>query len=81
MADFSQIAQLLSIPEKYTWVLILAAIWSLTWKAIACWKAARKNHVFWFILLFVINTIGIFEILYIFLISEMLKEKKNKKKK
>lgn len=44
----------------------LLGIWSFVWKAIALWKAGRNNHFAWFIALFVINTLGILEIIYIF---------------
>ncbi len=48
------------------------------------WKAARKNSPIWFVALIVINTIGIFEILYIYLFSEIklddLKSEKTKNK-
>jgi len=49
------------------------------------WKSARKNSPAWFVALLVINTIGIFEILYIYLFSEiklddLQSEKKVKRK-
>lgn len=54
-------------------VLLLAVIiiWSGVWKIMALWKAARKKHVVWFIVLALVNTIGILEILYLFVFSEM----------
>ncbi len=48
-------------------------IWSLAWKGIALWKSARLNKMWWFIPLLVINTMGILEILYIFIFSEKRK--------
>ena len=52
--------------ELLIYVLLLAAIaWSLTWKGIALWKCARNNQLTTFIALLVINTLGIFEIVYI----------------
>lgn len=63
-------------------ILFLVLIWTLVWKALALWKAAKKNHLIWFILLLVINTLGILEILYIFLFSKInLNEKVKKIKK
>jgi len=44
--------------------------WSLVWKGIALWKAARKGDKFWFVFLLLVNTVGIFEILYIYIFSE-----------
>ena len=51
-------------------LIILALIWSLPWKGIALWKAARAGSKNWFIALLVINTLGILEMLYIFVFSK-----------
>ncbi|MCL5006710.1 MAG: DUF5652 family protein [Patescibacteria group bacterium] len=50
--------------------LAVVVLWTLPWKGWALWKAARKNSLAWFIALLVINTVGILEILYIFIFSE-----------
>jgi hypothetical protein len=52
------------------WLVLLIMVWSLAWKGVALWKAARNEHKWWFIPLLVINTVGILEIIYIFLFSE-----------
>ena len=49
-----------------TITFVILTIWSVIWKAIALWRAGRNNQVGWFVVLFLINTIGILEILYIF---------------
>ena len=46
-------------------ILSLLLIWAAAWKAVALWKAAQNNQRRWFIALFLINTLGILEILYI----------------
>ncbi len=46
--------------------LLLLIIWSMIWKGIALWKAARHKDLAWFVIMFLINTIGILEIIYIF---------------
>lgn len=56
-------------------VFFLLVIWSGVWKAIALWKSARNNHLGWFIALCIINTLGVLEILYIYIWSK--KENKN----
>jgi len=53
-----------------TWVIFLAIAWTLPWKGVALWKAAKSDHKWWFIALLVINTLGILEILYIFVFSK-----------
>ena len=45
-------------------------IWSVFWKGLALWRSARMNHKGWFIALLIINTVGIFEIVYIIVTRE-----------
>jgi len=57
-------------------VIIFLAIWSLVWKGMALWKAARKGETTWFIALLVVNTVGILDILYLYVFSERSKSVK-----
>lgn len=50
-------------------VFIPLIIWTLIWKGLALWKAARLGDRNWFIIMLVLNTAGILEILYIFVFS------------
>lgn len=52
------------------WVLFLAVAWTIPWKGVALWKAARNGHKWWFIALLVINTLAVLEILYIFVFGK-----------
>jgi hypothetical protein len=52
-----------------TVLLLLLVAWSIPWKGIALWKAARRDHLAWFVILFIINTVGLLEIIYIFLVA------------
>ncbi len=45
--------------------------WSFVWKLIAMWHAAKRNERVWFVLLFLINTLGLFEIVYLFAIAKI----------
>ncbi len=45
-------------------------IWSLAWKGVALWRCARRNDLWWFIAIMIINTLGILEIIYIVFFSE-----------
>ena len=56
------------------WTLIALALWSFVWKGFALWYAGRHNQKWWFIALLVINTVGILEILYLFVFSSEEKE-------
>ncbi len=66
--EINSIASVLGIP---LWFFVIILVWSLVWKLLALWKAARKNSIVWFVILAVVNTVGILEILYIFLFSKM----------
>ncbi|MDD5625993.1 MAG: DUF5652 family protein [Patescibacteria group bacterium] len=53
-----------------SWVMYLVILWTLPWKGIALWMAARRNDAWWFVSLLVINTLGILEIFYILVFSK-----------
>jgi len=50
-------------------VIPLAVVWTMAWKGVALWRAGRNAHLVWFIVLFIVNTLGILEIIYIFAFS------------
>lgn len=50
--------------------IIPFVLWSLVWKGMALWRAAKLNHRKWFMALLVVNTVGILEILYLFVFSK-----------
>lgn len=56
------------------WIIIFLAIWTIPWKGVALWKSARLNHWIWFVVFLVVNTLGILEILYIFIFSKRHRE-------
>jgi len=41
-------------------------IWSLAWKGVAMWAAAKHSQKNWFIAILILNTLGILEIIYLF---------------
>lgn len=57
-------------PNTQNLILVLALLWSLPWKGVALWKAGRNNSIPWFIVLLLVNTLGILEILYIFVLGK-----------
>ncbi|MCX6750740.1 MAG: DUF5652 family protein [Candidatus Pacearchaeota archaeon] len=75
MTYFGDIANQLGVS---LWLLVVILIWSIVWKLLALWKSAKKNHVVWFIVLALVNTVGILEILYIYVFSEMTMKNKAK---
>lgn len=59
-----------SMPAEIFTLFIVLAAWSLIWKGFALWRAARNTDKVWYIVLLVVNTVGILEILYIFFFSK-----------
>ena len=47
-------------------LVIILALWSITWKLYAVWTACKHNQKKWFIGLLILNTARILEIIYIF---------------
>lgn len=79
MADyFTTITSQLGIPVG---LFVVITIWEAVWTGIAMWKSARRKHLVWFIVFFLVNLLAIPEILYIFVFSKMKKKKLAKKKK
>ena len=58
-------------------LLVLLAIWTIPWKALALWHSSKNNDKIWFVAIMIINTVGILEILYLFVIArqKLTKEK------
>ncbi len=46
-------------------VLAPVIIWSMAWKGVSLWKAGTNKQIVWFILLFILNTLGILPIIYL----------------
>lgn len=65
------INQALAFLYSNPYTLFLIATWTVVWKGTALWKAARKESKFWFIILLLVNTIGLLEIAYIFFLNRI----------
>jgi hypothetical protein len=64
------------------WLSILIvplALWSVFWMGWALWKAAKADSKVWFIALLLVHTMGILDIIYIFIISKKSDKKRKKK--
>jgi hypothetical protein len=51
------------------WLLLVVA-WTLVWKGLALWRAARAGQKIWYVVLLVINTVGILEIIYLLITNK-----------
>ena len=52
-------------------MLPVLIIWSLFWKGLALWHSARRGEWVWFVVMLVINTVGILEIVYLFAVAKV----------
>ncbi len=51
--------------------LPILLIWSIFWKGLALWHSGRRGQPWWFVILLVVNTVGIVEIIYLFAIAKL----------
>jgi hypothetical protein len=49
---------------------IVLLVWSMLWKGLGLWNAAKNSQRNWFIVMLVINTVGLLEIIYLFRFSK-----------
>ena len=54
--------------------MVALLVWSLAWKAASLWRAAKDDSKPWFATLFAVNSAGILDALYIFVISPRAKK-------
>jgi len=58
-------------------ILIGIMIWTMVWKGLALWQSAKEGKKTWFVVLFLINSLGILEIIYLFKFSNFRKDRSN----
>ena len=69
---YQLVAEGLGIPLIWAIVLIaIIMIWSLIWKGLALWHSSRRRQLGWFLVLLVVNTLGILEIVYLFTVIKL----------
>lgn len=51
-------------------VLGTLVFWAMAWKGFALWIAAREGSKYWFVFILIVNLIGVFEMFYIFFVSQ-----------
>ncbi len=47
------------------------SLWTIFWKGLALWHAARRGQPWWFVILLLVNTVGILEIIYLFGVAKV----------
>lgn len=61
----------LQLPDWVIVPLLVLTLWSLFWKGLALWHSARKNDTSWFVVLLLVNSVGILEIIYLFSVAKL----------
>jgi len=51
--------------------LLLILLWSLFWKGLALWHSGRRGQPWWFVIILIVNTVGILEIIYLFAVAKL----------
>jgi len=67
---FNNIQPILNNPN----IFLPLIIWAVVWKGLALWRAARLKQVGWYIALIIINSFGLFEIIYLIVTRKKCKE-------
>lgn len=70
---------LFGVGFPFAFALLPILVWMILWKGWALWLAARRDDFGWFVVLLIVNTLGLLEIFYIFVIAER-KDKREEEK-
>jgi uncharacterized protein (DUF983 family) len=55
---------------KHPTLFVILLIWSMIWKGLALWKSAQLSQKKWFVILLLLNTVGILEIVYLYFVAK-----------
>lgn len=50
-------------------LLLTAVGWTVAWKGVSLWRAARNGSKTWFVTLLLTNTLGVLDAVYVFIVS------------
>jgi hypothetical protein len=64
----------------YEILIAVLMLWEIIWKAFGLWYAARNDHSIWFVVILVVNSVGIIPIIYLIFKTDFFKFKKKAKK-
>ena len=60
----------LELSSAAIYFFIAVFVWTIPWKGVALWRAAKNGQNAWFVLILIFNTLAILEIIYIFIFSK-----------
>ncbi len=68
--DSLTIEKLQALANSHPYLLALALVWMMVWKGLALWRAVERQEKGWFIVMLVVNTLGLLEIIYLFFVAK-----------
>ena len=69
--DISSLGLGAGLPALFGSLAVVVVFWSIFWKGLALWHAARKGQQWWFMIFLVVNTLGVLEIIYLFGVAKL----------
>jgi hypothetical protein len=60
----------MGFPGSFVPLVLALFVWSVFWKGLALWHSARRGEQWWFVAFLFINTMGILEIIYLFVYAK-----------
>ena len=61
----------LMAPSIFGLPVLFILAWTILWKGLALWHSAQRKDVWWFVALLVINTMGLLELVYLFVFAKV----------
>jgi Family of unknown function (DUF5652) len=52
-------------------ILPVLLLWEGFWKGLALWHSGRRGQAWWFVMILVVNTVGILPIIYLFAVAKL----------
>lgn len=71
MTNFNAMMSVGGLGAGFGPVLVLFVLWSLFWKGFSLWHSGRRAQPWWFVILLIVNTVGILDIIYIFAVAKV----------
>jgi Family of unknown function (DUF5652) len=73
MAIINNWSNILTMPQIHAFAPILPVLllWEGFWKGLALWHSGRRGQAWWFVMILVVNTVGILPIIYLFAVAKL----------